>query len=180
MNFRFRIIALCLGMLVFAASCVSKSAGAPAPGASVLIFSHTTGYRHVSIDAGRPALKALAEAEGLRVTLSEDPDIFSPENLRRFGAIILLSTTTDPKNPQSEWLTGSRRDAFQDFVRSGGAVVAVHAAADSHYHWPWYGQLIGARFERHPAGTPAGRLHIVDAAHPATRRLPKEHRRADE
>jgi hypothetical protein len=27
----------------------------------------------------------------------------------------------------------------------------VHAAADTEYDWPWYGNLVGAYFQSHPA-----------------------------
>jgi hypothetical protein len=40
-------------------------------------------------------------------------------------------------------------------------VLAIHAAADSHYNWPWYGKLIGGRFARHPSGTPTGNIRLV-------------------
>uniref|UniRef100_UPI0025DE73CE ThuA domain-containing protein n=1 Tax=uncultured Sphingomonas sp. TaxID=158754 RepID=UPI0025DE73CE len=128
---------------------------APLPKGEVLIFSHTTGYRHDSIPAGIAAIGRIAERQGFSFRASEDPAIFTSRGLRNVRAIVLLSSTTDPKAPSSEWLTGERRTALQTFVRSGGGVMAVHAAADSHYHWPWYGRLIGARFARHPAGTPA-------------------------
>ncbi|HET7604840.1 MAG TPA: ThuA domain-containing protein [Sphingomicrobium sp.] len=128
---------------------------------AILIFSGTTGYRHESIPAGIAAVTAIAEKRGLSVEASEDPNVFSPDSLKRFRAIVLLSCTTDPKDPASEWLTGSRRDALQQFVRRGGGVLAIHAAADSHYHWPWYGELIGAHFARHPQGTPTGTVRTL-------------------
>ena len=147
---------------------------------TILIFSHTTGYRHESIPAGIAAIRSIAQRRGLAVVASEDPALFAPTSLGRFRAIVMLSSTTDPKNPQSEWLTGPRRSALQAFVRRGGGVVAIHAAADSHYHWPWYGRLIGGRFERHPAGTPVGKLSLANARHPANRGLPATAVRTDE
>jgi type 1 glutamine amidotransferase len=146
----------------------------------ILVFSHTTGYRHDSIPAGIAALRSIAHRRALAVVASEDPSIFSHEGLRRFRAIVLLSSTTDPKNPASEWLTGSRRTALQDYVSRGGAIVAVHAAADSHYHWPWYGKLIGGRFARHPPGTPSGQVTLVDPSAAQNRGLPRHSRRVDE
>jgi type 1 glutamine amidotransferase len=93
---------------------------------------------------------------------------------------VLLSTTTDPKKPQSEYWVGPRRTEFQRFVRSGGGIVAIHAAADSHYHWPWYGRLIGGRFQRHPEGTPTGRVTLANPGHRANRGLPAAVTRTDE
>ena len=147
---------------------------------AILIFSHTTGYRHDSIPAGIAAVAAIAKARGLAVVASEDPAMFDPGRLARFRIIVLLSTTTDPKNPASEGWVDARRTAFHGFVRSGGGVVAIHAAADSHYHWPWYGKLIGARFQRHPPGTPTGRVSLANPRHPASRGLPATATRTDE
>ncbi len=128
---------------------------------AVLIYSGTTGYRHESIPAGIAAVTRIAQARGLAVDASEDPAVFSTDRLNRYRAIVLLSCTTDPKKPASEWLSGSRRDALQRFVRAGGGILAIHAAADSHYYWPWYGKLIGGHFARHPSGTPTGTIRVA-------------------
>jgi type 1 glutamine amidotransferase len=147
---------------------------------AILIYSGTTGYRHDSIPAGIQAITAIAQQRGLMVVASEDPTVFSTGSLKRFRVIVLLSATTDPKNPASEWLMGDRRSALQQFVGGGGGILAIHAAADSHYHWPWYGRLIGARFARHPSGTPAGEVSLVAPALPANHGLPRSVRRTDE
>ena len=65
---------------------------------------------------------------------------------------MFVSNTTDPKKPESEWFTGARRDALQGFLKAGKGVSACTPPADSHYHWGWYGQMIGGYFERHPEG----------------------------
>jgi type 1 glutamine amidotransferase len=151
-----RWVLLLLALLVSPAPSVAQ----PDRG-SILIYTGTTGYRHESIPAGIRAVTTLARQRGLDAVASEDPAIFSSATLRRFRAIVLLSCTTDPKNPASEWLVGDRRAALQQFVRRGGGILAIHAAADSHYHWPWYGHLIGGHFARHPSGTPTGTIRVV-------------------
>lgn len=170
-------------VLVLAAALSFVSAPLEAAAAErvrVLLFSHSTGYRHDSIEPGVSAIKALGAREGLEVTATEDPDVFTAERLKAFDVVLLLSTSTDPKKPESEWFRGARGEAFQAFVRRGGGVVGVHAASDSHYHWPWYGRLIGGRFASHPPGTPEGALQVRDADHPSTRGLPQTFRRTDE
>ena len=138
-----------------------ESAASAQRGGAILIYSGTTGYRHESIPAGIQAITNIAARSGLKVQASEDPSVFSTDNLKRFRAIVLLSCTTDPKNPASEWLVGSRRDALQGFLHNGGGVLAIHAAADSHYSWPWYGKMIGGHFARHPTGIPQGMVHVM-------------------
>jgi hypothetical protein len=158
--------------------------GAPAEaakgGARVLLFSHSTGYRHASIEPGVAAIKALGPREKIEIVHSEDPAVFTAQGLAGFDAIIFLSTSTDPKKPESEWFEGSRRDALQGFVRGGGGIVGIHAASDSHYHWPWYGKMIGGHFASHPPGTPKGTLRVVDPKHRATRGMDATMSRTDE
>ncbi len=173
-----RLLLLMAGLGGIAAPLGTSMAAAAPP--RVLLFSHSTGYRHASIEPGIAAIQGLGSREKITVVPSADPNVFSPAGLNGFDAIIFLSTSTDPKKPESEWFQGARRDALQAFVRRGGGVVAIHAASDSHYHWPWYGRLIGGRFASHPKGTPTGTVRVVDPKHQTTRRLPATMRRTDE
>lgn len=146
----------------------------------VLVFAYTTGYVHESGPAAVEALKAIGQKAGYQVDVSSDPEVFAPDKLAPYKALVLVSNSTDPKKPESEWFVGAKRDALQGFLKAGKGVVGVHAAADSHYHWPWYGQMIGGYFERHPKGTPKGVTKVVDAKHPATAKLPTTITRNDE
>ena len=167
-----------LRFLLLFALVAATAASAASAKKKVLIFSGTTGYRHASIDVAVPAMVELVRAQGFEAVASEAPAAF--DDLSGFAAIVLLSNTTDPKKPESEWLVGKRRDELQRFVRGGGGVVAIHAAADSHYGWPWYTKMIGGRFASHPPGTPKGTLRRVTRAHPATKALPERFERTDE
>ena len=66
---------------------------------AILIYSGTTGYRHDSIPAGIRAVTLIAKRRGLTVVASEDPSVFEADSLKKFRAIVLLSSTTDRKNP---------------------------------------------------------------------------------
>lgn len=170
-----RVILLILGAWLLGAA-------APPPPPAVLIFSHTTGFRHASIEPAIAAIGAAARAKGYAVTASEDPALFDDKaTLERFDTIVLLSTTTRPKEDSSgEWLVGRRREALQAFVRGGGGIVGIHGAADSHYNWDWYGRMLGARFAHHPGGTPKGAVTRADLDHPAIRGLPATFELVDE
>jgi type 1 glutamine amidotransferase len=172
---------LSIGLLTVAISALglAGAAGAAAK-AHILVYSGSTGYRHESIPAAVEALKAIGAKAGYVVDATEDPAVFSADQLEQYKVLVLVSTSTDPKNPDSEWFTGARRAALQGFLADGKGVIGLHAAADSHYNWPWYGQMIGGYFERHPKGTPKGTVTVVDARHPATAKLPKTLERNDE
>lgn len=170
-----------LFLLLLAFLMASPASAAPPPGrGTILIYSGTTGYRHESIPAGIKAVTAMAKRRGLTVVASEDPAVFDAASLKRFRAIVLISCTTNPKDPASEWIVGPRQEALQNFVRNGGGVVGIHGASDSHYHWPWYGRMIGGHFARHPAGTPKGTVTVVAPTDPTVVGLPRTVSRVDE
>ncbi len=133
-----------LGLFALALPVLAFNAPLAAAGkAKVLIYSGSTGYRHDSIPAGVEAVKAIATKLGYSFDATEDPEVFTAEKLAAYQAIVFVSTTTDPKKPESEWFTGARREALVGFLMAGIGVVGLHAAADSHYHWKWYGQMMG-------------------------------------
>ena len=147
----------------------------------VLVYSGSTGYRHASIPAAVAALKSHWREGRLRGRRhARIRRCSAPRSSRSYKALVLVSTSTDPKKPESEWFTGARRDALQGFLKAGKGVIGLHAAADSHYNWGWYGQMIGGYFDHHPKGTPKGVVTVVDAKHPATAKLPKTLERHDE
>ena len=115
------------------ALCLSASASAADKGRVLVYFGHT-GYVHESIPATVETLKKISAKNGYVVDTSKDPKVFSVEKLAPYKAIVLVSNSTDPKKPESEWFTGTRLAALQAFLQAGKGVVGLHAAADSHYH----------------------------------------------
>jgi uncharacterized protein len=182
-----RIIAALTMALFFFATCSSSFDAANAQtGASrkdqraVLIFSHTTGFRHKSVEAGTAAMAELIRAKGMLPVVSEDISIFQQNRLSPYRAIIFVSNTTSPKSETTDWLVGDAATNFKAWLGKGGAVIGIHAASDSHYFQPWYGTMIGGWFKSHPPGTYAATLKVENAAHPSTRMLPKSFVRTDE
>ncbi|MBC6993475.1 ThuA domain-containing protein [Neolewinella lacunae] len=149
----------------------------PTPGpAQLLVFSKTEGFRHTSIAAGVAALTKMAEEKGFTATFTEDADLFTDNNLRNYRAVVFLNTTGDVLNP-------AQQIAFERFIQAGGGYVGVHAATDTEYDWPWYGQLAGAYFLDHPS-TPSnlqeGTFHVLEKDHWATQGMPDTFKRTDE
>lgn len=138
----------------------------------VLIFSKTEGFRHSSIPAGIAAIEQLGADNDFIVEATEDASVFTFEQLQQYEAIIFLSTTGDVLNP-------NQQDAFERYIRSGGGFVGIHAASDTEYNWPWYGQLVGAYFDSHPAIQTAT-IEVADRIHPSTKHLPEYWERTDE
>ncbi|WP_255702885.1 ThuA domain-containing protein [Antarcticibacterium sp. 1MA-6-2] len=57
--------------------------------------------------------------------------------------------------------------------------MGIHSAADTEYHWPWYGKLVGGYFESHPAVQKAS-IKVYNTSHPSTKHLPENWERTDE
>ena len=112
----------------------------------VLLFSKTSGYRHASIPAAITALHFLAQKSKLFEThATEDAEAaFTPSSLGQYAAIVLLHCTGDFLNPDQV-------EALKNFVRAGGGVVGIHGAAAAMLENEWYGKLVGAHFDSHPA-----------------------------
>jgi type 1 glutamine amidotransferase len=151
---------------------MTAAAGAAPRASTVLVFTRTTAYRHASIPAGRAALTRIAAGLGLTAHATEDPDVFRGPSLARCAAVVFLSTSGDVLDPAGQ-------AALEGYVGEGGAFLGIHSAACTEYDWPFFGELVGARFARHPAFQ-AAVLGIEDQGHPATAHLPKQWELSDE
>lgn len=138
----------------------------------VLIFTKATGYQHESTPEAAATLRQQLEREGLKVEVDDDARSFTRDGLARFGAVIWLSTSGNVLAPD-------QRAAFQGFIAGGGHYVGIHGASATELDWPWYADLVGARFTGHPELQPA-RLVVEDRLHPATAHLSAEWFREDE
>lgn len=152
-----------------------RAAAAAADGESfdALVFSKTAAFRHSNIDEGITAIQQLGAANGFTVTSTEDGAAFTDENLEQYEVVIFLSTTGDVLND-------AQQGAFERYIEAGGGYAGIHAASDTEYTWPWYGELVGSYFNNHPAGTPTATVKVEDPAHPSTAGLDRRWERTDE
>ena len=153
-----------------------NEAAAPLTDASgVLVFSKTSGYYHESIPDGIAAIQKLGSENDFQVDTTKDASKFTESNLRKYKAIVFLSTTQDVLNDDQQ-------KAMESYIKSGGGFVGIHAAADTEYKWPWYNKLVGAYFKSHP-NNPNVRnavINVTDKSHPSTKELPEKWERSDE
>lgn len=138
----------------------------------ILVFSRTKGWRHTSIPAGQKALMQMGAENDFAVDTTEEATKFTEANLKRYSAVVFLSTTGDV-------LDDSQQTAFERYIQSGGGYVGIHAATDTEYKWPWYGKLAGAYFADHPGiknkATPnvqTGETYAVTKEHPSMAGFP--------
>ncbi|HUH46521.1 MAG TPA: ThuA domain-containing protein, partial [Arenibacter sp.] len=148
----------------------NKREGAP----RVLVFSKTMGFNHASIPKGIVAIQQLGMENKFQVDTTKNAEVFNDGDLKKYSAIIFLSTT-------GNILDAKQEAAFERYIQAGGGFVGVHAATDTEYDWNWYGRLVGAYFRSHPAGAPEADFIIKDPNFIATNMFPDSiWHRADE
>ena len=168
-----RAFAMLTGATILAAAALVATAlpADAAPVTRVLVFSKTAGFRHSSIPNGIAAIQQLGAANGFTVTATEDAGQFTTGNLAQYQVVVWLSTTGDVLN-------AAQQTAFQSYIAGGRGYVGIHAAADTEYDWPWYGGLVGAYFQSHPANQQA--TVRVEDRNASTNHLPANWVRTDE
>ena len=152
-------------LFLFLISCGEKK------GTKVLVFSKTKGYRHEAIGVGKTTLIELGKQNGFEVDTTENAAYFNEDTLKRYHAVIFLNTTMDVLDPVQQV-------DFKRFIEAGGGFMGIHAAADTEYEWPWYGDLLGAYFKSHPKTQQAKFVKAQDSE--LVKNLPNEWIRTDE
>lgn len=145
---------------------------APAKSPRLLVFSLTKAYHHASIAAGNRAVVQLGREYGFTADTTTDAGVFNDKSLNQYAAVLFLNTTGDVLNDEQQ-------DAFIRFIRNGGGFAGVHAATDTEFDWPWFGQLAGAYFTNHPKQQEAI-VQVADPGDASTKHLPLQWKKKDE
>jgi len=145
----------------------------------VLVFSVATGYQHAVIPHVDRVLKVLADKSGaFAPTFTTDVEMFSPEKIRPFDAVILQNTcSNNPKRDlfldivtgRGRGLTKKLSEKFKalsaeqkaaraaalqksllDYVTAGGGLVGIHGAIVTFNTSEEFGRAMGAHFSYHP------------------------------
>lgn len=150
----------------------------------VLVFAVTHGFRHSSIATGQLMMRLMGEKTGaFEAVVSDDLANFEADTLATFDAVCFLNTTGSvfrPHNNQMKDLDEAARAAALErearlkknlmaYVRNGGGFIGIHAATDTYYDWPEYGEMLNGYFDGHPwnADTPVSvKVEPGQEAHP--------------
>jgi len=103
---------------------------------SVLVFTKTNGSRHDAIPTGIKCFEDLGERNGFTVDTSEDDRYFTKENLDKYGTVIFLNT-------YGAILGDAPKQAFSEYITSGGGWIGIHGTANTETGWSWFGTLLG-------------------------------------
>lgn len=129
---------------------------------SLLIYTRNgEGFVHDNIAASVEALERLASENKYEVQVTGSPDFFTPENLKQIDCIIFSNSNNEA------FTSRNQRDAFKNYIESGGGFVGIHSASGSERQWPWFWAMVGGKFVRHPA-LQKFELKVIDQENPAT------------
>lgn len=132
----------------------------------VLVCSLATGYCHGVIPHVKEVMDTLAATGAFEVTHSNDVNMFAPDTLKGFDAVILNNTCT--KNPARNWfidalatqpgLSAEQQRAraveleksLTEFIAKGKGLVAVHGAVVFLNESENFSKVLGGSFVMHP------------------------------
>jgi uncharacterized protein len=143
-------------------------------GHTVLVYTKNgKGYVHDNIPAATASIQKLGQEHGFAVEVSEDPAIFTTNNLKKYRMLVFASTNNDVFD------TDSQRLALRHYIEAGGGLLGVHSAIGTERNWTWFKQLAGGVFAWHPHYQ---KLTItkIDPQHPSLEGLPQVWQKDDE
>ena len=119
----------------------------------VLVIGQTKGFEHDSVSAAMATIYNLGQQSGLwDTTLRTDTELLTKKDLGRntknltyFDLIVFASTTGELEMDDSQ-----KKDMMSFIHDDGKGFVGIHAALDTNYTWPEYGEMIGGWFDQHP------------------------------
>ncbi len=136
----------------------SSPGGAPAPTTAstpspsqaraftLLVVTHTTGFRHSSIPVAEATIATLGDRSGLfNVRYCRDAGdvarLMTTDALKQVNAVFFANTTGDLGLPDL--------DGFLAWIRGGGAFLGAHSASDTYHNEPRYLEMLGGEFLTH-------------------------------
>jgi type 1 glutamine amidotransferase len=150
----------------------------------VLVIGQTKGFEHDSISDAMDAIFQMGKQSGLWDTmLRTDTELLTKKkqlnnnikNLDYFDAIVFTSTTGELEMDDIQ-----KADMLSFIHDDGKGFIGIHAALDTNYKWPEYGEMIGGWFDQHPWMTFQAPIVNEDPDFPAVRHLPKAFVKFDE
>lgn len=156
-----------------AAAAPEAATVAPKQRPTLLVFSLMTGHKHWVTPHTAEVVKILGEkTKAYDVVESNDVKMFEPENIKRFGVIVLNNTCSDR----------SKRDLFFDATKDeataarleksllahiarGNGLVAIHGAVTMQNNSAAFSKMLGGSFDFHPRQQKVT-CRVVDPTHP--------------
>jgi uncharacterized protein len=130
-------------------------------------------YIHDNIAAAAGAVQALAKQHGFKTETTNDPGVFTENNLAKYHIIVFASTNNNAFN------TDEQRVAFRRYVESGGGVVGLHSVMGTERAWTWFKNMLGGTFSWH-ANNQVYKIRNIKPRHPSMEGIPLVWEKKDE
>lgn len=141
---------------------------------NVLVYTKNgKGYVHDNIPNAVSCLRKLGQQHGFKVDVSDDPSVFTEENLKQYSLLVFPSTNNDVFD------TDGQRLVFRRYIESGGGLVGIHSVTGTERNWKWFKMMLGGTFAWH-AGFQRFSVKVIDPDHPSVKGLPKVWEKEDE
>jgi type 1 glutamine amidotransferase len=149
----------------------------------VLVIGQTKGFQHDSVSDAMGSVWKMGQDSDLWTTyMRTDTELITKgkvgangKNLAYFDLLVFASTTGEMD------LTDEQKKDMMSFIHDDGkGFVGIHAALDTNYKWPEYGEMIGGWFDQHPWGTFQAPILNEGGNFPATAFLPHSMVKRDE
>lgn len=166
-------------ILIGALAAIAASA---APAKKVLFIGATAGWQHDSVSYAAGALWKLGvETQLWETYIKTDTQLLTKQkivpfgrNLNYFDAVVFCTSGELPMNDE-------QKAALLSFLKDDGkGFLGLHAATDTLYKWPEYGEMIGGYFDFHPWNVFDAPLVVEDSSFPGMQHLPRAFTLRDE
>lgn len=142
-----------------------------------IIVDHKQGdWDHPSNPVAVQALTDLANANGWKIQVTDDPAFFRPETIRDVDVVVFSVTSGDILDDES-------RATLHTFFTNGGGFVGIHSPSHTEWDWPFYmAKVVPVIFKTHPypMNLLSGQVDVVDTADPVVGALPNPWTMTDE
>jgi type 1 glutamine amidotransferase len=111
----------------------------------ILVYTKNgKGYVHENIPFSVKCVEKLAQQNGFKVEVSDNPTLFTEENLKQYSVLVFASTNNDVFD------TDDQRLAFRRYIEAGGGFVGIHSVVGTERNWTWFKMMLGGTFAWHP------------------------------
>lgn len=140
----------------------------------VLVYTKNgKGYVHDNIPSAVKAIQKLGGEKGFHVDVSDDPAVFTEDNLKQYTFLLFPSTNNDVFD------TEAQRVNFRRYIQAGGGFVGLHSVTGTERNWKWFKMMLGGSFAWHAKFQPFT-IRTIDDSHPSVQDVPPAWTKEDE
>lgn len=140
----------------------------------VLVYTKNgKGYVHDNIPSAVKAIEKLGAEKGFSVDVSDDPTVFTEDNLKQYTFLLFPSTNNDVFD------TEEQRVNFRRYIQAGGGFVGLHSVTGTERNWTWFKMMLGGSFAWHARFQPFT-IKVIDKSHPSMQGVPVTWTKEDE